>query len=157
APHQAQELHPPHARRGGPHASPCPARPRTCPLLPRELDRSMHRRTFLAASAGAAGALALGAAPAHAGRRPARDPEALITRWFTDTYRSLEAMVADSGLPADNIRLGGDKPVPARNTSTTNIGCWLWSTVAAAGLGVISESEMHRRLARTVATVEKME
>ncbi|NJP50142.1 hypothetical protein HCJ93_08665 [Streptomyces sp. SBST2-5] len=117
----------------------------------------MHRRTFLAASAGAAGALALGAAPAHAGRRPARDPEALITRWFTDTYRSLEAMVADSGLPADNIRLGGDKPVPARNTSTTNIGCWLWSTVAAAGLGVISESEMHRRLARTVATVEKME
>ncbi|UUN30281.1 glucoamylase family protein [Streptomyces sp. FIT100] len=117
----------------------------------------MHRRTLLAATAGATGALALGAAPAHAGRRPSGDPEALLKRWFADTYRSLETMVADSGLPADNIRLGGERPVLTDNTSTTNIGCWLWSTVAAAGLGLIGEREMHRRLSRTVATVEKME
>ncbi|MFD0507789.1 hypothetical protein ACFQ0G_43570 [Streptomyces chiangmaiensis] len=66
-------------------------------------------------------------------------------------------MVADSGLPADNIKLGGERPVLTENTSTTNIGCWLWSTVAASGLGLISEREMHRRLARTVTTIEKME
>ncbi|MFG3660428.1 glucoamylase family protein [Streptomyces sp. NPDC047706] len=117
----------------------------------------MHRRTFLAATAGATGALALGAAPAYAHRSPSQDPEALLTRWFADTYRSLEAMVADSGLPADNIKLGGERPVLTENTSTTNIGCWLWSTVAASGLGLIGEGEMHRRLARTVTTIEKME
>ncbi|MGW1888025.1 hypothetical protein [Streptomyces sp. NPDC001970] len=69
----------------------------------------MHRRTFLAAADGATGALAHSAAPAHA-RVPPQDVETLLTRWFADTYRSLEAMVADSGLPADNIRLGGERP-----------------------------------------------
>ncbi|WP_316745349.1 hypothetical protein [Streptomyces sp. MK7] len=117
----------------------------------------MHRPAFLAATAGATGALALGAAPAYAHRRPSQDPEALLTHWFADTYRSLEAMVPDSGLPADNIKLGGARPVLTENTSSTNIGCWLWSTVAACGLGLISGLEMHRRLARTVTTVEKME
>ncbi|NEE59084.1 hypothetical protein G3M55_82935, partial [Streptomyces sp. SID8455] len=38
-----------------------------------------------------------------------------------------------------------------------NIGCGLWSTVAAAGLGVISEAAMIRSLTRTVAAVEKLE
>ncbi|GAA2141588.1 glucoamylase family protein [Streptomyces synnematoformans] len=120
----------------------------------------MDRRTFLATTAvtaGAAGSAALGAAPGHAAARFPRDPETVLTGWFRDTYRSLEAMVADNGLPADNIDLSGGAPVLTENTSVTNIGCWIWSTVAAAGLGVISEREMHTRLARTVSTVERME
>ncbi|MFW6695711.1 glucoamylase family protein [Streptomyces sp. MAR4 CNX-425] len=117
----------------------------------------MERRTFLAATAATAGAATLGAGAGHAAARPAQAPEAVLTGWFEDTYRSLEAMVADNGLPADNIDLSGREPVLTENTSVTNIGCWIWSTVAAAGLGVIGEREMHARLARTVATVERME
>ncbi|AUH42566.1 glucoamylase family protein [Streptomyces sp. CMB-StM0423] len=120
----------------------------------------MDRRSFLAATAataGAAGSAGLGAAPGHAAVRSAQDPESVLTGWFEDTYRSLEAMVANNGLPADNIDLSGGEPILTENTSVTNIGCWIWSTVAAAGLGVISEREMHARLARTVATIERME
>jgi hypothetical protein len=119
----------------------------------------MDRRTFLGTSAGAATAVALGTSPAFAAPARARgglDEQQVLT-WFKDTYRSLEAMVADSGLPADNIDLSGDKPVRSANTSSTNIGAWLWSTVAAAALGVISEAEMHRRLERAVSTIERME
>lgn len=119
----------------------------------------MDRRTFLAATAvtaGAAGSAGLGAAPGHAAVRSPQDLEPVLTGWFKDTYRSLEAMVADNGLPADNIDLSGGEPVLTENTSVTNIGCWIWSTVAAGGLGVISEREMHARLARTVATIERM-
>lgn len=114
----------------------------------------MKRRTLLAAGAGASAALALGAPRASA---RGRDAEVLLRLWFEDTYRSLETMVADTGLPADNIRFGDGAPEQSANTSVTNIGCWMWSTVAAAGLGVISEPEMHRRLDRTLSTIERME
>ncbi|MEV6307126.1 glucoamylase family protein [Streptomyces sp. NPDC051840] len=116
----------------------------------------MRRRTFLAATAGTSAVLTLGA-PAVTAAARGLDTRSQLLRWFSDTYRSLEAMVADSGLPADNIDLSGGSPVLSENTSTTNIGCWMWSTVAAAGLGVITEAEMQRRLARTITTVEKME
>jgi hypothetical protein len=118
----------------------------------------MDRRTLLGSAAGASALLAFGASPA-AGRtrRPAPDTGEQLRTWFTETYRSLETMVSpESGLPADNLALDGGAPVLSENTSSTNIGCWLWSTVAAAGLGVISEREMHARLERTVATVERM-
>lgn len=119
----------------------------------------MHRRTLLGAAAGASAALALGAAPAAARASASRsgDVESVLRGWFADTYRSLEAMVSpESGLPADNIAFGAGSPAQSENTSSTNIGCWLWSTVAAAGLGVIDQSEMHRRLSRAVGTIERM-
>lgn len=128
----------------------------------------MDRRTFLAAAGTGATALALGSvttpamsAPASAASR-ARVVHAsdtpLLHRWFRDTYHSIEVMTTDIGLAADKINLdapGG--PVPSQNTSPTNIGCGLWSTVAAAGLGVISQDTMRRRLERTVTAVEKLE
>ncbi|MFI1470149.1 glucoamylase family protein [Streptomyces wuyuanensis] len=113
----------------------------------------MKRRTLLAAGAGASAAIALGSPAAAA----ARDTEALLRRWFRDTYRSIEAMTTGIGLAADKIDVTTADPVPSVNTSPTNIGCGLWSTVAAAGLGVIDPRTMHRSLARTVAAVERLE
>ncbi|MFC8078239.1 glucoamylase family protein [Streptomyces sp. NPDC057307] len=128
----------------------------------------MDRRTFLAAAGTGATALSLGAvtttavsAPAAAASR-ARVVHAsdtpLLLRWFRDTYHSIEAMTTDIGLAADKIDLdapGG--PVPSQNTSPTNIGCGIWSTVAAAGLGVIDQDTLRRRLDLTVTAVEKLE
>ncbi|WP_405574854.1 hypothetical protein OG317_33995 [Streptomyces sp. NBC_01167] len=120
----------------------------------------MDRRSFLAATTAGAGAAALsltssGSATA-AGRR---EPEtALLRRWFRDTYRSIEAMTTDIGLAADTLDLSrAGAPVVSQNTSPTNIGCGLWATVAAAGLGVIDSDTLHHRLTRTVASVEKLE
>lgn len=120
----------------------------------------MKRRTILTAGAGASAALALGApaAPASArGRGSGGTTTALLHRWFEDTYRSIEAMHTDFGLAADKIDVSGAEPKRSVQTSPTNIGCGMWSTVAAAGLGVISERTMRKRLAGTVAAVEKLE
>ncbi|ATL30213.1 glucoamylase family protein [Streptomyces formicae] len=125
----------------------------------------MDRRTFLAAGAGAgAAALALGGAPAAAAAprvpsfRPHTSDTPLLRKWFRATHHSIEAMTTDLGLAADKIDVSGPgTPVPSRQTSPTNIGCGLWTTVAARGLGVIGDGAMHRRLARTVAAVEKLE
>ncbi|NEE01553.1 glucoamylase family protein [Phytoactinopolyspora halotolerans] len=133
----------------------------------------MDRRTFLKTLTGAAGAagavalgtgtgtagpVALGTGTASAARRTGGDTEEILLSWFADTYRSIEAMVTEFGLPADNIDLSGDgAPVPTVNTSTTNIGCGLWSTVAAAGLGVISGEQMRRRLDRTLTAIEQLD
>ncbi|KLJ01550.1 hypothetical protein WQ59_13470 [Streptomyces sp. KE1] len=55
-------------------------------------------------------------------------------------------MTTDVGLTADKAGLSGAEPVVSRQTSPTNIGCGLWSAVAAAGLGVTGESAMTRSL-----------
>lgn len=104
------------------------------------------------ASATAAGAPALvrHGAPAFDRRR--------VQRWAADTWRSLVAMTdARTGLPADNIPeslAAGDR---SGYTSPTNIGGYLWSTIAARELGVISAREASARLVRTLTTVERME
>lgn len=117
----------------------------------------MDRRTFLTAAGTGAAALSLGAVTAPAAVAAPTDPRLLKT-WFRDTYRSIEAMTTDFGLVTDKIDLSGPgAPVQSAQTSPTNIGCGLWSTVAAAGLGVIRESTMLRALTRTVAAVEKLE
>jgi hypothetical protein len=116
----------------------------------------MKRRTILAAGAGASAALALGA-PATPAAARSRATTELLHRWFRDTYASIEAMHSELGLAADKIDVSGAKPKRSVQTSPTNIGCGIWSTVAAAGLGVISGRTMRKRLAGTVAAVEKLE
>ncbi|MFF9506470.1 glucoamylase family protein [Streptomyces sp. NPDC014724] len=124
----------------------------------------MDRRTFLTAAGTGAAALSLGAvsvpsAGAAQSGQSAQGPDtALLRRWFRDTYRSIEAMTTDFGLAVDKIDVSGPgAPVQSRQTSPTNIGCGLWSTVAAAGLGVIDDATMRRRLEHTVRAVEKLE
>ncbi|WP_392672353.1 glucoamylase family protein [Streptomyces sp. LN785] len=136
----------------------------------------MDRRTFVTAAGTGAAALSLGAvsvtsasaAPSAPSVRSVRHDGAahpvhaldtpLLLRWFRDTYRSIEAMTTDLGLATDAIDVSGPgDPVRSRQTSPTNIGCGLWSTVAAGGLGVIDDATMHRRLERTVRAVERLE
>ncbi|OEU87335.1 hypothetical protein DB35_28325 [Streptomyces abyssalis] len=120
----------------------------------------MKRRTILTAGAGATAALTLGATAGPASARSRTAPAgsgALLHRWFRDTYASIEAMHTDFGLAADKVDVSGAKPERSVQTSPTNIGCGIWSTVAAAGLGVISRPLMRKRLAGTVSAVEKLE
>jgi hypothetical protein len=71
------------------------------------------------------------------------------------TWASFEAMTDPaSGLPADSLESDGTRSV---QTSTSNIGAYMWSAVAAERLGVISRKELVARLSRTVATLERME
>src|SRR3954470_3994667 len=60
----------------------------------------------------------------------------------------------DSGLPADILNSDGSTSV---QTSTTNIGAYMWSAVAARRLGIISRRTLVRRLSRTLTTLEHME
>ncbi|MBY8339620.1 hypothetical protein JYK17_06155 [Streptomyces sp. KC 17012] len=121
----------------------------------------MNRRRFLTAataSAAAVGATGPSAFAATASGARTGSDTALLRTWFEATYRSITAMTTELGLAVDKIDVSGSgTPVPSPQTSPTNIGCGLWSTVAAAGLGVISGSLMHERLGRAVATVERLE
>ncbi len=114
---------------------------------------------------GLPGMLPAGAAPPTTSS-PATSPAAageevnhrLLKRYAADTWRSFEAMtVPRTGLPADNI--GGSLKPRTRSsfTSPTNIGAYLWSTVAARDTGLIGAREARRRMARTIRTVGQLE
>ena len=128
------------------------------------------RRHLLVGGAAALAAFGLGA-PAHAGTpaaaggaralesgRNAPVPRSRLHRWAADTWHSLDAMTdPDTGLPADNIPASlapGDR---SGYTSPTNIGGYLWSTVVARELGIISAADARARLVRTLTTLEGME
>jgi hypothetical protein len=86
------------------------------------------------------------AAPAKA------DP---LMRYARDTWASFTAMTdAHTGLPADSLNGDGTTSV---QTSTTNIGAYMWSTVAAERLGLVSHHEAVARLSQTLGTLEHME
>jgi len=71
------------------------------------------------------------------------------------TWASMAAMTdPSSGLPADVLESDGSTSV---QTSTTNIGAYMWSAVAAQRLGLISEHELESRLSKTIRTLERME
>ena len=86
---------------------------------------------------------------AHAGER------ATLERYAAATWASFDAMTdRESGLPTDVIYRYGRREV---QTSTTNIGAYMWSAVAAERLGFIGRAELVRRVERTIATLERME
>jgi hypothetical protein len=96
-----------------------------------------------------AGAVLMLAPAAHA-----RD-DATLERYARATWVSFVAMTDEqSGLPADVLGVDGTR---SRHTSTTNIGAYMWSAVAAERLGFISSDELVARMKRTVATLERME
>ena len=71
------------------------------------------------------------------------------------TWASLAAMTDPaSGLPADSLNADGTTSV---QTSTTNIGAYMWSAVAARRLGIIGQRELTARLTKTITTLEGME
>jgi hypothetical protein len=78
-----------------------------------------------------------------------------LTTYARDTWRSMVAMTYPSGLTADNI--DADTRVPARYTSPTNIGSYLWSTLTARDLGIIGERNALGRIRTTIRTLERLE
>ncbi|MDX6702891.1 MAG: hypothetical protein QOF26_3117 [Baekduia sp.] len=98
--------------------------------------------------------LLVGAGPAWAGSGHG-DSAARLREYATTTWASMAAMTdPDSGLPADILNADGTTSV---QTSTTNIGAYLWSAVAARRLGIIGRPELEARVARTLTTLEHME
>ncbi len=78
-----------------------------------------------------------------------------LRRYAKDTWASLVAMVdSDSGLPTDKLDRSGGRSV---ETSTTNIGAYMWSALVAERLGVIAHREVVERLVTTISTLERME
>ena len=78
-----------------------------------------------------------------------------LQRYAADTWRSMAAMTDEqSGLPADVLNADGSTSV---QTSTTNIGAYLWSAYTAQKLGIIGRREMVARMTRTLTTLERME
>jgi hypothetical protein len=78
-----------------------------------------------------------------------------LERYAAGTWASFEAMTDDAtGLPTDRLEADGTRAV---QTSTTNIGAYMWSAVAAERLGIIGRDELTRRLGRTLTTLEGME
>jgi hypothetical protein len=82
---------------------------------------------------------------------------ATIQRWARDTWASMVAMTdRRTGLPADNISGPLKSPTRSGYTSPTNIGGYLWSTVIARELGIISTQECRSRLTQTLTTLSRM-
>jgi Putative glucoamylase/Protein of unknown function (DUF3131) len=111
------------------------------------------------ANAAPAGAPASTTSPASVfGSSPTGDIDrATIDRWARDTWASLVAMTdRHTGLPADNISGPLGAPTRSGYTSPTNIGGYLWSTVIARELGIISAGECRKRLAQTLTTMSRL-
>src|SRR5665811_1887986 len=80
-----------------------------------------------------------------------------IQRWARDTWASLVAMTDPrTGLPADNISGPLGSPTRSGYTSPTNIGGYMWSTVIARELGIISAGECVTRLSQTLTTLKRL-
>ena len=78
-----------------------------------------------------------------------------LKEYAAKTWASFEAMTDErSGLPSDILNADGTRSV---QTSTTNIGAYMWSAVVAERLGFIGKRELERRLERTLASVERLE
>ena len=88
-------------------------------------------------------------------RADSRDQRETLYRYARDTWASFVAMTdPNTGLPADSLSVDGIRSV---QTSTTNIGAYMWSTLVAEQLGLISHSEAVERLTKTLGTLETME
>jgi hypothetical protein len=84
------------------------------------------------------------------------DQKKLLQQYGTDTWKSFEALVyPQTGLPADNINAVTRER--SAYTSPTNIGAYLWSTLVARDIQVISPEQARQRLAVTLATLSRME
>jgi len=78
-----------------------------------------------------------------------------LHRYAADTWASFVAMTdPESGLPADSLAADGTRSV---QTSTTNIGAYMWSALVAEQLGIISHGEAVERLGKTLHSLETME
>ena len=81
----------------------------------------------------------------------------LLTAYARDTWHSFEALTGENGLPADGLCKSGDVWTPMGYTSPTDVAAYLWSALAAEELGIIPAAEANRKLARTLASLGRLE
>jgi hypothetical protein len=112
------------------------------------------RRILVLAVAAAVMTLGLSAPPPAAASTGAPSANATLYQYASSTWASFVAMTNSSGLPADSLGLDGTRSV---QTSTTNIGAYMWSAVVAEDLGIITHGELIGRLSKTLATLGHME
>ncbi len=116
--------------------------------------------SLVAAMLALALALPVQAAPISAQAAPISAQSHLYQRrtlenYAADTWQSFVAMTdEDTGLPADNLSAGGER---SEYTSPTNIGAYIWSTLVARDLKLISRREEYRRIRQTLDTVAELE
>ncbi|WP_199521667.1 glucoamylase family protein [Jiangella anatolica] len=80
---------------------------------------------------------------------------ATLLRYAEDTWASFVAMTDEaSGMPADKLKADGTTSV---QTSTTNIGAYMWSAVVAEELDIIDRDELVDRLSVTLETLAGLE
>src|SRR5262245_61471931 len=85
----------------------------------------------------------------------ATSPDDVLRQYARATWASLVAMTdPQSGLPADSLSADGTRSI---QTSTTNIGAYMWSALVAQRLGFITHEETVGRLTTTIGTLEHME
>lgn len=81
----------------------------------------------------------------------------LLASYARDTWRSIETVAGAGCLPADQLRKTKDGWVAEGLTSPTNIAGYLWSTLAAERLKLISHEESGRRINAVLATLVRLE
>jgi hypothetical protein len=117
--------------------------------LPRRLTAGLALAIAVAVLA-PAGALAQAADD-----RPGSGERRVLEGYAADTWRSFELLVdPGTGLPSDNVTVDG---IRSRYTSPTNVGTYLWSTLAARDLGIVRSSEAHARIGRALDALAGLE
>ena len=117
----------------------------------------MRLRSVMAVRPGVAGlaSVVVGAAMLVVPPRATADSTQQLREYAGATWASLVAMTDEgSGLPADRLEADGTRSV---QTSTTNIGAYMWSALVAERLGIITPADTVQRLSRTIGTLEHME
>src|SRR6476646_8357448 len=133
----------------------CEARVMSGPDRPRPPGGSMRRIAIVLTAVDTCmlGATLVGSAASQSPRSPSATTT--LAGYAAATWRSFVAMVdTPSGLPTDQLHADGTTDV---QTSTTNIGAYMWSAVAAERLGIIGHDELVSRISRTITTLEHME
>jgi hypothetical protein len=82
---------------------------------------------------------------------------AVLADYARDTWRSIAALADRGPLPADSLRRTEGGWVVDGLTSPTNIAAYLWSTVAAEDLRLISPDEAGRRIGQMLTTLAQLE
>jgi len=77
-----------------------------------------------------------------------------LQQYAAATWQAFVVLTYPSGLPADSISAAGER---TNYTSPTNIGAYLWSTLAARDLHLITAAEACARISQTLQTLAGME
>ncbi|MCE7988556.1 MAG: DUF3131 domain-containing protein [Caldilinea sp. CFX5] len=83
-----------------------------------------------------------------------RSERETLQMYATATWQSFVVLTHPNGLPADNINAAGER---AGYTSPTNIGAYIWSTLAARDLQIIKPEEARDRIGQTLQTLAALE